>query len=317
MSSSCLKGLKKFLVGVLFVAPLVSFADEEPPSIGNFALPDSQQPGPFVSFGQNIIDKGQLLAQFIPGYTHTETQINLNGSYAAIYGISDNASVLLSIPYALSNAGANPNQIGVNSLAVNLEYAFYTHSTEVYSDQATVVFAPTFPVFSNTNQYEQKISFKAQKIGIGQMRSGSSVNSTTYFFGTTYERTTVDWYLFAAPGVTISAPATDAQTNIKYQDGTQYYSNIGIGHHIKSVPDHYLVAGLVELSDQYTGKASANGSVDPNTGGNIFMVTPSLMFSSPRWMFQLGISLPISQSWYGDQSDISYFVGAIITWTIH
>jgi hypothetical protein len=29
--------------------------------VGNFALPTSQQPAPLIAFGQNILDKGELL----------------------------------------------------------------------------------------------------------------------------------------------------------------------------------------------------------------------------------------------------------------
>ena len=31
--------------------------DKQPPPMGNFALPISQQPGPLIGFGQNIISK--------------------------------------------------------------------------------------------------------------------------------------------------------------------------------------------------------------------------------------------------------------------
>ncbi len=49
---------------VVFAYPNIAFCEvispeteNEPPSIGNFALPPSQQPGPFLSFGQSLIER--------------------------------------------------------------------------------------------------------------------------------------------------------------------------------------------------------------------------------------------------------------------
>jgi len=48
---------------------------EKPPTTGNFSLATSQQPGPFFSFGQNIIDKNQLVASFNRNFSITPGKV--------------------------------------------------------------------------------------------------------------------------------------------------------------------------------------------------------------------------------------------------
>ncbi|HHF7374672.1 hypothetical protein [Legionella bozemanae] len=281
-----------------------------PPAIGNFALATSQQPGPFFSFGQNIIDKNQFIVSFNPSYLYSQTQRILDGTPSILYGITDSASILLTLPYAFSYKNGNQSLSGIGDLALDLEYAFYSHENSKYSDQATIIFSPTFPV-SNLNEISKKLNPSSRVSGFSKKNVPSSFDTMTYFIGATYSRMLVDWYGFIAPGV-LFASKKDA-----IQQGAQYYYNFGIGRNIKSAEKKYILFGLLEINGQYSVKTQLDSHSAPNTGGNIIYATPSLSFSTPKIMIQIGLSLPVSQYWYGNQSNISYYTSGIITWTIH
>ena len=95
---------------------------------------------------------------------------------------------------------------------------------------------------------------------------------------------------------------------------------MGIGRQIKSLENKYIFLGMVELNGQYTAKTidktSLNSHIVPNTGGNIIYATPSLWYSTAHLIIQLGLSLPINQYGYGNQSNVHYIASGNITWTI-
>ncbi|MGC1182340.1 hypothetical protein [Legionella sp.] len=306
-----LRSLQRLLFLLFINYSNISAAVEtnQPPSKGNFSLPSSQQPAPFFSFGQNIINKNQLTVSFNPSYLYSLTQRITEETPSILYGITDSASLLITIPYALNYKNGTQNLSGMGDVPIDLEYAFYSHENSKYSDQATIIFSTTFPL-SNLKEISKKNNPGQRISGFSRENAPSSFNAFSYFIGSTYARTLVDWYGFIAPGVLF----IDEQHSI--QQGTQYYYNMGIGHAINSKENKYLFLGLLELNGQYSDKTKLASHIVPNTGGSIIYLTPSLWFSTPKIIVQVGISLPVSQSWNGNQSDISYYTGGIITWTI-
>ncbi|MFJ1269252.1 hypothetical protein ACD661_11860 [Legionella lytica] len=280
------------------------------PSLGNFSLPSSQQPGPFFSFGQNIIDKNQLVVSYTPDYVYSKTQSIIEGTPSLLYGLTDSASILLTLPIALKYVTGTKTFSGMGDMVLDLEYAFYTKENAHYSDQATIIFSPTFPT-SNLVEISKKLDPTSRTSGFSRENAPSTFNAMSYFIGSTYARTLVDWYGFVAPGILF----IDKQDSI--QQGMQYYYNLGVGRTINSVEKKYIFLGLVELNGQYSERTKLGSDVVPNTGGNIIYATPSLWLSTSKMTFQVGIALPITQRWYGNQSKISYYSGAVVTWTIH
>lgn len=301
--------IRSWIFTWLIVSAPTTFASE-PPARGNFSLETSQQPGPFFSFGQNIIDKNQFIVWFNPSYLSSQTQIIWEGTPSLLYGITDSASILLTIPVALSYQNGKQKISGYGDIALDLEYAFYGSENSKYSDQATLIFSPTFPV-SNLEGVSKMNDPSQRTSGFSRKNAPSSFNAPSYFFGATYSRTSVDWYSYLAPGVLFIGK------NDSIQQGSQYYYNLGLGRNIKSSEKKYILAGLFEISGQYSDKTKLLSQSVPNTGGNVIFATPSLWFSTPKTIVQVGISLPINQYWYGNQSNISYYASAIITWTIH
>jgi hypothetical protein len=66
---------------------------------------------------------------------------------------------------------------------------------------------------------------------------------------------------------------------------------------------------MIEFDGTYTEKNKIEGEIDPDSGGNIIFVTPSIYLASKRWIFQWGISLPIVQQLHGHQEKIRYVIG--------
>lgn len=264
----------------------------------------------FFSFGQNIIDKNQFIVSFNSNYLYSQTQRILDGTPSILYGIADSASLLLTLPYAFSYKNGNQNLSGIGDLVLDLEYAFYSYENSRYAEQATLIFSPSFPV-SNLDEISKKLNPSSRVSGFSRKNAPSSFDAMTYFIGATYSRMLIEWYGFIAPG------ALFASKKDSIQQGAQYYYNLGIGRNIKSAEKKYIFFGLFELNGQYSAKTKLDSHHVPNTGGNIIYATPSLSFSTPKIMTQIGISLPVVQYWYGNQSNLSYYVSGIITWTIH
>ncbi|KTD25412.1 Uncharacterised protein [Legionella lansingensis] len=267
--------------------------EAQPPNIGNFALPTSQQPGPFLSFGQNIIDKNQIQIYFDPNYQHNTNESFLQIPAAFLYGLTDEASILVTLPVAADYRSGPDHSSGIADISVQGEFAFYENSNSQYTEQMTFVTALTVPTGSFS---------KNPPTGFGSVSS---------FLGGTYNHMSVDWLWFTSPGVLWITK----HSNIKL--GSQYLYQFGVGRNIKSVPNQYIFSALVEIDGTYIEKDKISGKSDPNSGGNLIFLTPSLWYSTKTFYFQLGFSIPIEQEWNGNQSKINYYTNVTAGWTFN
>src|SRR6185295_15751257 len=91
------------LIGLIFSFELDGKEEEHPNcKIGNFALPTLQQPSPFISFGQNILDRNELaLFLFGDDFIGKEKHF-IDGIPEILYGITDDFSVFFTVPIAVS-----------------------------------------------------------------------------------------------------------------------------------------------------------------------------------------------------------------------
>lgn len=264
-----------------------------PPKTGNFALSPSQQPGSFVSFGQYVIGKNQTQFAFVPfdliGVNHYSIDINSGVNY----GLTDSFSVLYSAPIAVRHKDGQSYSSGFEDMSLQCEYAFYASETAIDSKQATLVANATFPNGSTK---------KDPILGLGSM---------SYFLGATYTQMYVDWFWFTSHGAFL----TTKHHGIKYGDNFLY--QLGIGKNICSTSNkfEFILDWLIELDGQYSPKDKFNGLRDPNSGGNLVYLTPSLWFSTPRTIWQFGIGRVISQHLFGNQKKEKYLLIASFTWT--
>ena len=250
--------------------------EEKSVKAGNLALKASQQPGPLISFGENIFDKGTkqvylLVDDYLGQHKHF---IDIFPSY--LYCPTDELSIYFNVPYAVSYRDKERRSAGLEDAFVQLEYAYYTKETKCYQDQFTIVGFLGFPTGS---------ALKVPPTGFGTL---------TGFLGLTFNRTAVDWLYFSSFGAVVSGSI----------DGTkianQYLYEFGIGKNIW-YSKHSIFAWILEFDGVYANRNRIEGIIDPKSGGNTVYMTPSLWYSTDHLILQFGIGYAIVSQLYGDQ----------------
>jgi len=275
----------------LFTISCEASTNQEPPKMGNFALPNSQQPGPLIGFGENILVKNETqLFLFADDYAGVNKHF-IDFIPSILYGITDNLSLFINVPYAVSFQLNQQKSTGLEDAFAQLEYAFYNKSTATFVDQATIVANVAIPTGS------------AQKL------PPTGDGSPSIFLGTTFNRTYVNWFVFGSPGATF----TTANNGTKI--GNSYLYQLGFGRNIANL-NGWLLAWMAEIDGTYTQRNRINGIIDPNSGGNILFVTPSIWASTKKFLFQLGVGVPVTQNLYGNQTRNTYLIAMNMGWTI-
>lgn len=283
---------------LLVISPLWGEEDsatekgEEPRKIGNFALPTSQQPAALFGFGGNIIDKGEVQLFFFADEFVGKNRTIMDLIPSVLFGITKDASIFFNFPFTPLMRDDGERSSGLEDFFIQLEYAFYNKSTSTYVDQATVLVNVTVPTGS---------SKKNPPTGFG---------SPSLFVGGTYYHTMVDWFVFTAPGAVLTT--SDHRTKF----GDQFLYQFGFGRNIPS-PEGWIYAWMLEIDGQYNKKNRINGVIDDNSGGNVIYATPSLWISSKEILMQFGVSLPIKQNWFGNQSKVDYALNFNFAWSFY
>lgn len=284
-------GFSVFII-MLFCSLKCAASEDQPPQVGNFALPFSQQPGPLIGFGENILDKNEtqlfLLADDYAGIKSHYIDV----VPSILYGITSDLSIFINIPYAASYKDGDQKSTGFEDAFAQLEYAFYNYSTKSHADQATIVANVTIPTGS---------IHKDPATGLG---------SPSYFLGTTFNRTYADWFVFGSPGAIL----TTARNGTKY--GNSYLYQFGFGRNITDI-NGWLLAWMAEIDGSYSQRNRIQGLIDPDSGGNIVYVTPSIWASTKQLILQFGVGLPATQHYFGNQTRDTYLLAANIGWSFY
>ena len=265
---------------------------EEPPKIGNFALPTSQQPAALFGFGGNIIDKDEIQIYFFADAFSGKKRIVTDLIPSLLFGITDDLSIFFNFPFTPIMQDGNQKSSGFEDFFAQLEYAFYNKSTKSYVDQATVVANITFPTGSSN---------KMPPTGFG---------APSLFLGATYYHVLVDWFVFTSQGAVL----TGSNHGTKF--GDQFLYQFGLGRNIPS-PKDWIYAWMVEVDGQYNKKNRIDGNIDNNSGGNFLYITPSIWVSTKEILFQFGVSLPINQNLFGKQRKFDYALNFNLAWSFY
>jgi len=256
---------------------------EEPPKIGNFKLRVSQLPAPLFSFGQNIIEKGQIqLFLFGDAFLGKEKTIS-DLIPGILFGVTDDFTLFFNFPVTPAMRDGPDHSSGIEDCFLQTEYAFYNHSTKDYVDQATVVFSIYVPTGS---------ARRSPPTGFG---------APAFFIGATYNHMLVDWFVFVSPGALLTTSYHHTQF------GNQFLYEFGFGRNIPS-PKDWIYAWMIEFEGQYNQKNIIKGAVDPNSGGNFIFINPSIFISNNDWMFQFGAGFPVLQNYFGQQRKFDYML---------
>ncbi len=262
------------------------------PNNGLFLFQGSQQPGPLFSFGLFSIDKNQSQYFIQPSYLNLDRGAFTFLEYDYLYGITDNLTLAVAIPYSVSRRLNDNKSTGFSDVGINFEYTLYNLTNDTSSSQLTFVLKSTIPTGSSTKQ---------PPTGLG---------NPSLLLGATYSTTYADWFQFIESGLTWYAPQHANQA------GNYYQLNAGIGRTLYQHSPLSYWFGLVELNCQYFTASKLNG-IASNTGGQLLHISPSLIYATNRLYAQLGLRVPVYQQWKTRDAIIDYQAALAIGWTMN
>lgn len=265
---------------------------EEPPKIGNFSLPESQQPSPLFGFGGNIIDKGEIQLYFFADEFTGRDKKTIDLIPSILFGVTDDFSIYFNFPYTPLLRDTGHASSGLLDFFIQLEYAFYEKKTYTYTEQGTIVGNITVPTGS---------SKKNPPTGFG---------APSLFLGGTFNHIMIDWFFYTSHGAVLTA--SDHGTKF----GDQFLYQFCIGKNFPS-PCGWIYAWMVEADGQYNKKNRIHGDIDPNSGGNSIFITPSLWISSKEMLLQFGVSFPVNQNLFGKQNKFDYALNFNFAWSFY
>ncbi len=265
---------------------------------GNLALPPSQQVGPLIGFGQNVVDQGDFAAYVFFDHLHGNQSTSTEMIPSILYGVTDDFSLFISSLVQLNNREHNVHQSAeVKNFLVQCEYGFYTYEQPTYTDAATIVGNVIFPTRS--------IDFSSADDGTTNSKmQNAKLNTPSFFLGLTASRTTVDWYLWASLGSLFTVTSSN-----RSKLGNQCILQCGLGRNIPTPPS-WILLGQVEFSALFDQKNKIMGATVPDSGSTLVYFGPSLWASNKDWAFQAGILFPIYQYSNDDQNRNHYLAAA-------
>lgn len=273
------------IIFLILMFPLAVFSSVkekiEPQPIGHFSVPTATQVGPLVSLGQIQVGKNALLPEFSGTYTkshHGYTDVFLPN---ILYGILDELCIAAYIPFTPKSREKSFRSSGIEDIFLELEYAYFNKKAKNYALQATVVGDVAFPTGSSS---------KNPPTGYG---------SFSYLLGATFSYMSFNWYAFVSPGVQL----TTKHHGTKF--GNSYFYEWGFARYFECLsPKGWIFDLMVEFDGAYIEKNKNKGKINPDSGGNVIFVTPSVWLSSKRFILQWGIGFPLLQDLNGKQDKV-------------
>lgn len=265
---------------------------EEPPKVGNFALPTSQQPAALFGFGGNILDKDEVQLYLFADYFSGKKRVNSDIIPSVLFGVTNEFSIYFNFPVNPYLRDGKNRSSGIEDFFIQFEYAFYNKSTAFYVDEATIVANITAPTGSTK---------KNPPTGFG---------APSVFIGGTFYHTMVDWFAFTSHGAILMS--SNGGTRI----GDQFLYQFGFGRNIPSTTDR-IYAWMLEIDGQYNKKNRIDRVIDPNSGGNVVYVTPSIWISTKEWLLQFGVSVPVTQNLFGKQHKVDFALNLNFAWSFY
>ncbi len=194
-----------------------------------------------------------------------------------LYGIRDNLSLYVEVPVAPILKLGDRRSSGLEDILVQLEYAPYSHNSQKANKQITLLSSIYLPT--------------------GSIRKfpPTGADSPSFFLGFTANYLATDWYLYTSYGGVITTEHDHTKA------GSQFLYQAGIGKNIAYKTDQWIVTWMVEMSGNYTQQRKIDGIVNPNTGGNVILLGPSLWFSTSQFIMQAGVAGVPYQNLFGTQ----------------
>lgn len=249
-------------------------------NIGNFT--NDRSPSTVFGFGQFILDEGNTNLYLYIEQDKGQKQNSVTLFPLVAYGIADYLSAYCSLPLIVSCYENGIKSHGLGDLTAQFEYVFWQLSKPI-DVWATIVANLTLPT-ANT--------LRNQSLGLG---------SPSFFLGTTISMLSTKWYAYAEAGGSFVA------TKYKcIKPGNCFLYEWGFGYNLAS-QKNTAITMLFDFNGIYTQKDVSNtGISDPNSGGNIVYIGPTLFYSYKSWAITFGIQGPALQALNGTQNKQYY-----------
>ncbi len=259
--------------------------------IGNFALPSSQQPSTLYGFGQYVLDQGDLLGACATQseFGHANNNFNTVFPYL-IYGIRDDMVMIFTLPIAAQFNQGCESSSGLLDAIIEIEYLTYEYKTERSSWEVSLEGALFLPV------------------GHKHAKPELSFGSPAFFAGIITRYIAIDWYWYASTGGTFTT------SHNKTKAGNEFLYQTGFGKNVGYESEKWLCTLMLEMNGICMQKEKHCGELDPNTGGNMIALGPTVWFATQRFIFQAGILPVVYQHWNGDQAKETLFINFNFEW---
>jgi hypothetical protein len=238
---------------------------------------------PMFSLGNRMMPKGRFAATERFVY-----QKNENSSASLLvptfrYGITDKLTVRGHLPVFIDRTVGNKSSDGTSNLVGVFEYSLYKHRVKESNKeyQATFIAGMDFPTVDTT---------KKPSLGYG---------GTNFLVGTTGSGLSREWYTF------YSLAGTFSTKHKKQHPGSQFLYELGCGYIIKHSILHNLCV-LLEMDGILSSRDTFKDLENPNSGGNIIYLGPSIEYRYWTFLGAVGIQFPIVQSLNGNQDKRNY-----------
>jgi hypothetical protein len=263
----------------------------------------------FINY-DSTSDAKLLEMKAIHGDVHS-TNTYLQPSIFAAYGVTDDLTLGLRIPYVLRSGIRTPNEDGdaVDSLgnsngfgdvSIFGQYRFY-HSADNLN-QASLTIGLKTPTGATGVQTNQGTTFEThQQPGSGSWNPSLGLSFTRAMGSFSFDTNVL--YTFATTGT--------QQTNLgdvfDYNFALSYAFGAPVRNGLFSSSNNAPWTAILELNGEWQDYQKTAGVTDPNEGGNTVYISPGVRFSGGKgWNTALSIGAPIVTDLNGFQSEPSY-----------
>jgi hypothetical protein len=233
---------------------------------------------PMFSLGNRMMPKGRFAA--LERYIY---QKNENSSASILvptvrYGITDKLTIRWHLPIFIDRTVGKKSSDGTSNLVGVIEYSLFKHRVKETNReyQFNLIAGMDF----KTETHDAKPS-----VGYG---------GTSFLVGTTGSSLSKKWYTF------YSLAGAFSTTHNKQHPGSQFFYEIGAGYTIKHSILHNLCV-LLEMDGILSDKDKLAQTANPNSGGNIIYLGPSIEYRYWTFLGAVGIQFPIVQHLNGNQ----------------
>ncbi len=263
----------------------------------------------FIEF-DHTSDAKLLQMQADHGDVHS-VNTYLQPSVFAAYGITDDLTMGLRIPYVLRSGVRTPtpdgdavdklgNPSGFGDVSVFGQYRFF--HTDDNLNQASLTIGLKTPTGATGVQTNQGTTFEThQQPGSGSWNPSAGLSFTRAMGSFSFDTNVL--YTVATKG----AQQTNLGDVFDYNFALSYAFGAPVRNGIFSSSNSAPWTAILELNGEWQDFQNTAGQIDPNSGGNTVYISPGIRFSGGKgWNTALSVGAPIVTDLNGFQSDPSY-----------